>query len=284
MLAITGVREDGFHELVSVVAPLEFGDDLTIEVRSGLTSDNLTCDAPDVPTDARNLVLQAAQVFREKVPTAPFFAFELDKRIPAGAGLGGGSSNASIALRGMNELCGQPLDEAALYDLAARLGSDCPLFLAGQPMIMRGRGEHLSPLPPAARAALQGQELALFRPPFGIGTGWAYGVMKAHAPTMYCPARVAEAMLEHWFASPADLASWPLFNNMEAAAATKYLAIPSLLEDLQRTHQIRCRMSGSGSACFALIESPLKGEQLQQLVQDAWGADCWWQSTRIASA
>ncbi|MET0263309.1 MAG: 4-(cytidine 5'-diphospho)-2-C-methyl-D-erythritol kinase, partial [Rariglobus sp.] len=140
-LAITGRRTDGFHDLVSVVTPVEFGDTLTVERRD--TGFTLTCDEPTLEIDESNLVLRAARAFATATNGTGGAHFFLAKRIPMGAGLGGGSSNATMALRALNELSGGALDEAGLARVAAQLGSDCALFLKSEPVVMRGRGEEV---------------------------------------------------------------------------------------------------------------------------------------------
>ena len=150
-LAVTGLRTDGFHDLVSVAAPLHFGDQLIAVVDSGERNSpaqfSLECDVPDVPVDGSNLVLKAAAAFAAATGWGESVAFRLEKRIPVGAGLGGGSSNATAALLALNQLSGADLDRATLGALAAAVGSDCPLFLGSGPVIMRGRGEQIEPLP-----------------------------------------------------------------------------------------------------------------------------------------
>ena len=153
-LAITGRQADGFHGLVSVVAPVAFGDTLHVRHRSqepgaGCREAEFTlgCDDPDLPTDESNLVLRAARAFAKATGWRGEVNFRLEKRIPVSAGLGGGSSNAVAALRALNGIAGKPLDAARLAELAAELGSDCPLFLHDGPVVMRGRGERVEPLP-----------------------------------------------------------------------------------------------------------------------------------------
>ncbi|MDR2863956.1 MAG: hypothetical protein LBV54_08850, partial [Puniceicoccales bacterium] len=226
LLAITGVRPDGFHSLVSLVSPIALGDTLWLEPgASGEGQDTLACDFPGVPVDASNLVLKAAAVFREKVPHLPRLHFTLEKRVPHGAGLGGGSSDAAAALRLLNEVAGHPLDTAALEALAARLGSDCPLFLRGAPVIMRGRGERVEALTQAEASALRGRRLLLFKPAFGVSTAEAYAAMKASGGADYVLEADAERRLAAWRAVPAQEAL-PLFNNMERAVFAKHLALP----------------------------------------------------------
>jgi len=283
-LAITGRRADGFHELVSLVAPLEWGDTLILEARVGAGADTLECATPGVPTDGSNLVLKAAAAFRQRAgAAAPPVHFKLLKSVPAGAGLGGGSSDAAAALRGLNQLATRPLDPEALRQCAAEVGSDVPLFLEAAPIVMRGRGEKITVLPAAAAAVLAGRELVVFKPPFGIPTAWAYGRMRAQAGGWYVPADTAEAALSAWLCAPA-WAFLPLGNNLEYPAFEKYLALPALLDELRTNFHLRCRMSGSGSACFALLEPVSPRPLIERTIRDAWGPEAIIQFTRLAGA
>jgi 4-diphosphocytidyl-2-C-methyl-D-erythritol kinase len=268
-LAITGRRADGFHDLVSVAAPLEFGDELVAEQEGAGARFSLTCDVADVPTDDTNLVLRAARLFAEATGWGGAVRFTLTKRIPMGAGLGGGSSNGVAALRALNELSGGRASAAELATLAAALGSDCALFLRGAPVVMRGRGERVDDLPADARARLSGRRVLVFKPSFGIATPWAYARMVQRAGD-YLPAAEAEARLARWSTGAAP-AEELLFNNMEPAAFEKYVALPVLLERLRREFGLAPRMSGSGSACFALLRENTAIGEITGAIRDAWG-------------
>ncbi|MBS0632688.1 MAG: 4-(cytidine 5'-diphospho)-2-C-methyl-D-erythritol kinase [Verrucomicrobia bacterium] len=271
-LAITGRRADGFHDLVSVATPLDWGDTLTVNLRGAGEGFALMCDDPAVPVDGTNLVLRAAETFRAATGWAKGAQFILQKRIPMGAGLGGGSSNGAMALRALNHLAGEPLGAPALEELAAKLGSDCALFLRGGPVVMRGRGERVEPLPAAGAARLRGRRVLVFKPGFGIATPWAYGRMVAGAPGSYLPAPEAEARLAGWLGDAAAPAERLLYNNMEGAAFAKYLALPTLLGVLRRRFGLEARMSGSGSACFALLPEDAPVAEIEAAVRGAWGA------------
>ena len=263
-LAVTGRRPDGFHDLVSVAAPLDFGDELTAETRSGTSPADqlftLECDCPGVPIDESNLVLKAAQAFsaitgwpnRRDEGVRVGVHFKLTKRIPMAAGLGGGSSNAVAALRALNALSGGLLAEPELAAIAAKLGSDCAMFLQGAPVIMRGRGEQIEGLPERAAARLRGQRVLLFKPSFGISTPWAYSRMAAESPRHYLPVPEAEQRLTGWLDEDAPVPDL-LFNNMEGVAFGKFIALPVLLGKLRAEFGVETRMSGSGSACFAWL-------------------------------
>jgi len=276
-LAVTGRRADGFHDLVSLVAPLDFGDTLKVTplVADGAAcvADELVCAAPGVPTDASNLVLKAAATWRATGGRAPRVRFELEKRTPAGAGMGGGSSDGVAALRGLQRLAEAALPEAKLSELAAGLGSDCPLFLAGAPTIMRGRGERLEFLATAERARLTGRRVLVCRPGFGIETPWAYGRLVAGAPGSYTPAAQAEARLAGWRRGELELEEL-LTNSFEPVAFGKFLALPALAARLRERCGLRLHLTGSGSACFALL--PENGDAdgaALAVVREAWGAD-----------
>ena len=266
MLSVNGRREDGFHSLVSLVVPLGFGDEITVGLTSG--QDVLHCTDPEVPTGADNLILKAATAFRGAIGREVFFRVDLHKRIPMGAGLGGGSSNAAVALLAMNQLLNKPLAQADMFELAALIGSDCPFFIQTQPAMMLGRGERIEPVDAELALRLRGRKLLLFRPSFGVETAWAYGRLAERAPQSYETESVAWQRLRD-FIDGGDISTL-LFNSFEAPVGDKYLAIASLLEQL-RMEGINCLMSGSGSCCFALPQSRAESERICHLVRQAWG-------------
>ncbi len=290
-LAVTGRRPDGFHDLVSVVSPLTWGDTLRGESAPDCT---LECDDPLVPVDESNLILKAAQAFRGATGWLGGVRFRLEKRIPLGAGLGGGSSNAVAALRLLNTLAGEPLQAPALKELAVRLGSDCALFLEEGPVVMRGRGERVTALPAAGASRLRGRRVLVFKPGFGIGTPWAYAQLFALASAgesatagpapVYLPQKDAEARLAAWLANAAAPLEELLFNNLERPAFAKYLALPALLQQLRDDFGVVPRMSGSGSACFALLPEDLAPGRVAALttaIRQAWGPDADVVETRL---
>ncbi len=279
-LAITGRRPDGFHDLVSVVAPLLWGD--SVEVDEGGTSFTLESDRAEVPTDASNTVLRAAAEFARATGYSGGAHFRIEKRIPAGAGLGGASSDAVSALRALNTLAGEPLDAEGLARVSATVGSDCPLFLSGVPVVMRGRGEKISPLPKEAYGRFRGMRVLVFKPGFAIATPWAYGRMAAEAPRSYMPADTAEGMLSRWIERPGGSADSLLYNAMERPAFAKFAAIPVLLEQLRNRFGIAPRMSGSGSACFAFLAEDADVSPVEATIRDAWGPSAFVVETRIA--
>lgn len=280
-LAVTGRREDGFHALVSLVAQVEHGDELEVEWRPAGEGFSLSCDQPDLPTGPENLVMRAAQTFAAATGWRGGAHFLLKKRVPAGAGLGGGSSDAAAVFKVLNARLETPLALPALSDLAARVGSDCPLFLHDGPVVIRGRGEDVTPVTGPAAKALAGQRVLLFKPSFGINTAWAYGRLARGAPASYANAVEAEARLAAWAADPRKIAGL-LHNSFEAVAFEKFLALPTLLVRLRERFGLPVMMSGSGSACFALLpEQSTRDEAIRAEIAEAWGDDAWTVFTSI---
>ena len=309
-LAVTGRRADRFHDLVSVVAPLAWGDTLWIEsgerraesgepeaksgkrraesgeiqpsTAMGGEGISLDCDEANVPGDETNLVVKAARLFRKATGWREPVHFRLEKRIPLGAGLGGGSSDATAALRGLDLLAGHPLSPQALAELAGRVGSDCALFLPGGPVVMRGRGERVNTLPAAAAARLRGRRVLVFKPDFGIGTPWAYQRLAAGAPASYVPAAEAEARLAAWLADSTAPAEQLFGNNLERPAFAKFIALPALLEELRTRFALAPQMSGSGSACFAFLPDNAPVLDITATIRAAWGETAFVLATAIS--
>ncbi len=299
-LAVTGRRADGYHDLVSVVAPLDFGDELTAEAGERAAPAggqfSLECDDPGVPVDNSNLVLKAAAAFAGVTGWTKPVAFRLTKRIPLAAGLGGGSSNAAAALLALDRLSGANLGRAGLSALTAGVGSDCPLFLAGAPVVMRGRGERIEDLPLPALRRLRGRRVLLFKPTLGVSTPWAYAQLAkgsakpgpasaaaaaAPASGRYLAAEDAERRLAAWIGGEAP-AEDLLFNSLEPVVFRKFVALPILLGRLRARFGLAPLMSGSGSACFALLAGDAPAAAITECIRDAWGPASFVQAAEIA--
>ena len=258
---------------------LKLGDTLT--VRTGdFDEDTLHCSDSAVPSGPENLILKATAAFRKRSERAGYFEFHLEKRIPMGAGLGGGSGNAVAALFGMNQLLGDPLDKETLHELAAELGSDCPFFIDAKPAWIYGRGERIEPLNADLSEQLRGIPLVVFKPNFAVNTAWAFERLAANAAQNYRPKPVDTASLEDLIRTE-NMAAF-LYNAFEKPVGEKYVALPTLLHQL-RSSGVVCTMSGSGSSCFALPNSAtVRPEQIKEIVMDAWGENVFWVETSIS--
>jgi 4-diphosphocytidyl-2-C-methyl-D-erythritol kinase len=177
-LELLGRRPDGYHELRSVMAPISLADDLELRLAAE-PGVRLRVEGADLPAGPDNLVHRAAALVLDEVraaaagaahePAAPGVEIRLVKRIPVGAGLGGGSSDAAGTLVGLDRLLGSPLGPARLARLALRLGADVPFFVGGRAALATGVGERLEPLPP-----LPTLWMVLVNPGFPVSTADVY--------------------------------------------------------------------------------------------------------------
>jgi 4-diphosphocytidyl-2-C-methyl-D-erythritol kinase len=206
-LRVGGRRPDGYHELLSRFASIELSDALEVE-----PADTLELEVSGLPISGggENLVVRAAKRLARELGVEPRARIRLEKRIPAGAGLGGGSSDAACALRLLAGLWGADLADDALARLALDLGSDVPYFLVGGEANVSGRGEVIAPLPEPPGGAAGGAspvELLLLFPPFPISTRDAFDAYDRQAAARAAlPARLDVEISENFF-GPNELAS-----------------------------------------------------------------------------
>lgn len=244
-LEILSRRADGFHELETVFQALELADEVEVEVHPGGSGIALLCDDPGIPADRGNLVWRAAELFCADGAVGEVgVRIALTKRIPHGAGLGGGSSDAAAVLRALHRLIPGGRSPTALAAMAAELGSDVPFFLRGGTQLGYGRGEILQPLPtPACRAVtvLMPEGVVLPTP----------AVFRALTEDERGPRAARGAAWFRQALSADDSFTALLHNRLTAAAVRLCPAVGGLLEWL-RNQGIPHLMSGSGAACFAL--------------------------------
>ncbi len=278
-LCVLGRREDGFHAVDSLIAPLGFGDILELEAHAG-ANDQLDCDDADLNTPD-NLILRALAAFRERFPEAPFFKVGLQKKIPVGAGLGGGSSNAATVMRLANCFCGNPLNRQQLQLLAAGIGSDCAVFLKPCATFVSGRGEILSEASEGLMAALDDRSLVVFKPPFSIATPWAYRCLSQRKG--FSQASEVAALRKGWQSlSAADrVGSTLLHNDFELAMCERHLSLRVLLAGLRKHLQSPVLMSGSGSAFFVLQPDDADKKTLLKMLHSAYGDRFFWVETMV---
>ncbi len=244
-LRVLGRREDGFHEIETLMVPLSLADELEIDfVAVGVLAPaapvELICSDPSLPGGAGNLAYRAAELFRREIaPHLPPVAITLTKRVPHGAGLGGGSSDAAAVLLALDALCGSPQPLARLTTLAAELGSDVPFFLRRRAAVCRGRGEIVEPVEFSPRLPL-----LLLKPPFPVPTPWAYGRWRdSHA----LPGVLYDAQSFSW---------GEMVNDLERPVFEKYLLLAELKMWLLAQSEVAgALLSGSGSTVLAVLRS-----------------------------
>ncbi|MGD0651097.1 MAG: 4-(cytidine 5'-diphospho)-2-C-methyl-D-erythritol kinase [Verrucomicrobiia bacterium] len=275
-LRILGRRADGYHDLETVMLPLDFGDQITLQ----LAEKNVTleCDDPRLPTDDTNLALRAAKLLATKCRVEQGVRILLQKRTPLAAGLGGGSSNAAAVLKGLSQLWQVDAPPDVLGELAARIGSDINFFLAGGAALCRGRGEQVEPIACKLSAAI-----LLVNPGFGISTKWAYeSWAKAAAGLTAKPPEVSlllRALAEN------DLlgVSRCLFNSLEAPSIKKFPVLRLLKDAMRAGGATGALMSGSGATVFGLLAGAKAAEDSAKQIREEFGPSMWTQVTKCMS-
>jgi 4-diphosphocytidyl-2-C-methyl-D-erythritol kinase len=280
-LRITGRRPDGFHELESIFAALAFGDTLRFETidRDGALEIAMNGRFPGekAPPMEHNIVYTAISRFRDRSGWNRGIRAQVEKRIPLGGGLGGGSSDAAAALAALNSLAaadGCALENAVLTALGASLGSDVPFFLYNTAAAwVAGRGEHIRPIAAPALAALA---IVLVNPGFPSGTAGAFQLLDQYRGAAY-PATAAireAAAAESALAGPPG--NWPFTNDFlpvfmcsAGPAGTVYTTI---LAQLRETGAAFAGLSGSGSTCFGVFEDREQAEKAGKALSKKWAA------------
>lgn len=238
-LKVLGKREDGFHKVDIIMARLDLEDELDFHNSRTTT---LLCDTPGVPTDESNLVFRAVREFEKVYGRKAKQRITLTKRIPHGAGLGGGSADAGVTLRALNDIIGTNYDMEELAAMAANLGSDVPFFL--NPVLSRctGRGEIVKPLPAFAAWS---SPVVLLKPQFGVATPTAYKRFAGSRRLQGIPYGVQE------------VDGLRLVNDLEKPVFEKFPVLGLMKRWLLGREGVRAAlMSGSGSTMFALTETP----------------------------
>jgi len=271
LLNILGRRSDGFHELETVMHPVNFFDEIRFE--RGGNGIQLTCDEPILPVDSQNLIYRAAGAFLQAAKIPDGVRVRLEKKIPLAAGLGGGSGNAATTLLALNELFDRPLSTAELNELAAALGSDVPFFLQNRPALATGRGEQIQPLD--FFPALRGKAFLLIHPGFGISTPWAYQALARFPAALNGRTGRAEKLVSLLQAGDLRAAGGEFYNSLEAPALEKHPVLALFQELLRDNGALAALMSGSGSTTFAISENRAAAESLVEKFKAKFGANGW---------
>ena len=267
-LRVLGRRADGYHELESLVAFAEVGDRLALVPGGELSLTVRGPNAGQAGKDADNLVLKAAQALAARVAGVGLGAFDLDKRLPVAAGLGGGSADAAAALRLLARANNIPADDGRLYDAARVTGADVPVCLDPRPRLMRGIGEILSaPLKlPALPVVLANPGVAL--PTKSVFAGWKPAGPQALTLDVASLTKITSR--EEYLQLLATQA-----NDLESAAIAVEPVIAEVLVALRALAGCRLgRMSGSGATCFALFSSAAAAIEAARVLSGKYPQ--WW--------
>ena len=271
ILNILGRRADGFHELETVMQPVNICDEMTFERSS--PGVQLTCNNRELPVDSKNLVHRAATAFLAAAKISDGVKIHLQKNLPLAGGIGGGSANAAVTFSALNELFGRPLPPEKLHELAAALGSDVPFFLHDKPALATGRGEKVQTL--ENFPALRGKAILLVHPGFGISTPWSYQNLARFPQSLNGKKGRAEKLISLLRAGDLKMAAGELYNSLEAPAFDKFPALSLNKEYLRGNGALAALMSGSGSTTFAIAENLPAAEALAEKFKSQFGGNGW---------
>lgn len=265
-LEIIRKREDSYHELSSLMVPVAVFDQVEV-AWSREAGMSLSCSSSEVPDDIRNLAWRAADVYRRVSGIARGVSIRLEKNIPVGAGMGGGSSDAAAVLLGLNRLSDNPLPPADLQGLAAGLGADVPFFLYCAPALATGIGERLLTV-----EGIPDYPLVLIKPPVAVSTGWVYGRLKLTRGE-------SRIKLPSFLDRPWNLTE-VLQNDLETVTLNEYPQLVQIKHWLLENGAVGSLMSGSGPTVFGVFTEQHQAESAGDLARRLW-KDCWVEVTRV---
>jgi len=258
-LRILGKPSDGFHKLDTLMAPISLCDEIKIEKSDAKEGIEFHCDDASVPQGDDNLIVRAAKSFFAATKLKPAVCVELRKKIPHGAGLGGGSSDAASTLLALNELFETNLPREALSKIAEMIGSDIPFFIFQSAAVCKGRGELVTSL-----KLRQSLSLLLLKPGFAVSTSWAY---------------------QHWRGSQGipsvsyaaqEFGGQTFVNDLERPAFEKFVFLAQLKMWLLKQPAVGAAlMSGSGSAMFAVLREDTEADHIAELAKAELDPELW---------
>jgi 4-diphosphocytidyl-2-C-methyl-D-erythritol kinase len=258
-LKILGRRDDGFHEIETLIALTMLCDEIKVEKRSGRTGIEFHCDDLSVPAGDDNLIVCAARSFFAATRLKPGVSIEVKKKIPHGAGLGGGSSDAASTLLALNELFETKLPREALAEIAEAIGSDVPFFIFQSAALCKGRGELVTPT--KLRKQLS---ILLLKPQFGVATAWAYAHWRGsrEIPSV---SYAAQEFVDQTFV-----------NDLERPVFEKFVFLAQLKMWLLDQPEVGAAlMSGSGSTTFAVLREDADADRIAQRAKAELDPEFW---------
>lgn len=256
-LEISGKRDDGYHEIETVMQEIDLVDNLQFEeIREGV---KLKCNDKNIPSDENNLVCKAANLILNECGIKKGVLISLEKNIPVGAGLGGGSSDAAATLKALNLLWKIGLNDAELMEFAAKLGSDIPFFIQGKTSLCSGRGEKITPIEVKSKM----NYLIIF-PHINISTATIYRNLKIDLTKKIIDVSFfLDALKHHKAAGISKL----LFNRLEEVIFATYPGLLDVKKALGHFGFCGLSVSGSGSAFFGLCKDRQQAEAIKSKIE-----------------
>ena len=262
-LDVLGKREDGYHDLKSVMQTVSLYDDITLYLETGEPW-KLECGKEGIPCDERNLVWKAAKLYLDTIGKDPNgLRMVIEKRIPSGAGMGGGSADAAAVLRALNRHYGEPLSIMELADLGARVGSDVPFCVVGGTVMCEGRGEILTRLPDMPKCIF-----VICKPEFSISTPVLYRQLDAVEDPLHPDNDAMEAAIRS-----GDLMGIAkhIRNAFEPVVSAEHKEIGHIKGICGVHGALAAQMTGSGSVVFAVMPDMASAEAATEELKKTYG-------------
>ncbi len=252
-LEILGKREDGYHNIRTLMVPITLCDEIIIsEMESGI---DVRCNCSEIPEGIGNIAFRAASLFLERTGIKKGVFLEIRKSIPQGSGLGGGSSNAAAVLSAMNELNGFPLNEKELMEIGGKIGADVPFFLKKKAAFVYGRGEIIVPVDDFPRVWF-----LLVKPPISISTKWAYE--RVSLKLTKCKKDINIQHSGNRFELRGDFR-----NDFEGIIIEEYPFLKDVRSMIEETGAEGVGMSGKGPTFFGIFTDEEKGRKAAELIK-----------------
>ena len=261
-------REDGFHEIESLFLALDWGDTIRLTFVAEEGSCDIIMPGPVAPED--NIVSRAVALFRSVTGWKAGVRIEIEKNLPLGAGLGGGSSDAAAVLKGLETLSGKVLPREVLWNMAAQLGSDVPFFWEPGAAYVRGRGERVEPL-----VFPYYVPIVLVNPGIHSDTARAYSLLDSarERGKLPCSQPLGKEVLRD--ALEGAIEGWPFYNDflnlfLEETEGSFQKIYQKLIGDLKTTEALFVSMSGSGSTCFGVFRDTVHAQEAARWLSSRW--------------
>lgn len=257
-LEVLGKRSDGYHDLSSLMLPVSIHD--RVEVALEGEGIRLECDHPEVPEDGRNLAWKAAELYLREAGESVGLSITIDKSIPVGAGMGGGSADAAAVLLALDQAFDKKIPLEKLHGMARSLGADVPFFLYRRPALATGVGERLQPvdgLPP--------YPLVIIKPPENVSTGWVYGSLELTRGE-------SRIRLDTFLVQPWKLDE-VMQNDLESVTLGRYPRLSEIKRWLLDHGALGALMSGSGPTVFGVFPDRASAQSVCGLGVGRW-PDC----------
>ena len=277
--AVTGLRDDGFHDVVSINLPLNFGDEISIKLND-CGKDELICQN-DYINPVNNSILTAIKLFKEESKIEDNFKITLKKKIPISAGFGGGSSNAGTILKTLNKIYNNVLNISMIEKICTKIGADCSFFLSPKPCITTGIGDICHEIIDKFQSSLTQYKMFIIKPNFGINTSSAYKELRDNFQKLYISEQSANEkmgnLIEAVIRGDEKLPLYNTFYDMLSLRNNNFIKLKTSMDDIHSN----VMLTGSGSGFFGICKSSRVLKYSKSVAKLIFGSDIFWREVSV---